>query len=109
LQRLHSTWNTVPEKQRVRKLNTTSQHASEGNISHRGLKAEHTKKDKTLDEPAFGNVTWSLQHPKAGSRTDLRTKGTIIVLYEDTIQACHWYFYWIQHPEAAFIFNGAEQ
>jgi len=67
-------WNTVPETQRVRKLNTTSSHASDGNISHRGLKAEHRKKDKTLDEqPAFGNVTWSLQHTKAGSRTDLRT------------------------------------
>jgi len=43
-------WNTVPEKQRIRKLNTTSQYASEGNISHRGLETEHEKKDKTLDE-----------------------------------------------------------
>jgi len=63
-------WNTVPEKQRIRKLNTTSKHASGSNISHRSFKAEHKKKDKTLDEqPAFGNVTWPLQHTKAGSRT----------------------------------------
>jgi hypothetical protein len=39
-----------------------------------GLKTEHKKKDKMLDgQPTFGNVAWSLQHTKAGSRIDLQT------------------------------------
>ena len=50
-----------------------------------GFKAEHKKKDETLDwKSAFGNVVWSLQYTKAGSRIDLQTrcgyKGTITVL-----------------------------
>jgi len=49
-----------------------------------GSQEEHKKKDKTLDgQPEFGNMTWTLQHKKAGSRIECRTqfghKGMIIV------------------------------